>query len=230
MLKNSDINRAVTRKIALALGSLNERVVYVGGAVVSLYIDDASADDVRPTKDLDLTLDIASLSALESLREDLIARGFRQSTKDNVVCRFRYEEVLVDIMATEAVGWAPANRWFKVGFALAYSYDLDELTIRLLPLPYFLAAKFDAFFDRGINDLFASHDFEDIVYLFNHCSQIAEQIIHAESQVKTYLMECASKIMSNSRLQEAIMGNLFHEAQDQRFDLIMAKLKQLSNG
>lgn len=47
MLKNSLINRAATKKIAKALGELNERVVYVGGAVVSLYIDDASAEDVR---------------------------------------------------------------------------------------------------------------------------------------------------------------------------------------
>jgi hypothetical protein len=36
MLKNSLINRAITRKIAHALGELNERVVFVGGAVVSL--------------------------------------------------------------------------------------------------------------------------------------------------------------------------------------------------
>lgn len=49
MLKNTHINREVTKKIAIALGSINDRVVYVGGAVVSLYVDDPSADDVRPT-------------------------------------------------------------------------------------------------------------------------------------------------------------------------------------
>ena len=39
------------------------------------------------------------------------------------------------------------------------------MIIRLLPLPYFLAAKFDAFFDRGIEDVYASKDLEDLVYL-----------------------------------------------------------------
>lgn len=68
MLKNTRINRLVTKKIALALGELNEQVVYVGGAVVSLYVDDPAADDVRPTKDLDLTMKIASLSELENIR------------------------------------------------------------------------------------------------------------------------------------------------------------------
>lgn len=148
MLKNTLINRAVTKKIATALGPLNEQVVYVGGAVISLYIDDPTADDVRPTKDLDLTMEIASLGALEALREELVSRGFTQSSEDSVVCRFRYEDVLVDVMATKAIGWAPGNRWFELGFHKAFGYDLEGLPIRLLPLPYFLATKFDAFFDR----------------------------------------------------------------------------------
>lgn len=229
MLKNTQINRAVTKKIANALGTLNERVVYVGGAVVSLYIDDPSADDVRPTKDLDLTMEVASLSALESLRVDLVARGFVQTAEESVICRFRYEDVLVDVMATEPIGWAPANRWFKKGFHLAYVYQLDELLIRLLPLPYFLATKFDAFFDRGIKDLYASHDFEDIVYLLNHTSDIAEQIVNSDMLVKNYLTECANKIIESSQLQEVIIGNLFHEAQDQRFKMIMSKLSKVAD-
>lgn len=46
MLKNTTINLGVIRKIAHALQDLNERVVYVGGAVVSLYVNDPAADDV----------------------------------------------------------------------------------------------------------------------------------------------------------------------------------------
>lgn len=202
----------------------------MGGAVVSLYIDDPSADDVRPTKDLDLTMKIASLGALETLRQDLVARGFIQTADDSVVCRFRYEDVMEDVMGTEPIGWAPGNHWFKEGFDLSYSYSLDKLSIRLLPLPYFLATKFDAFFDRGVRDLYASHDFEDIVYLLNHTSDIAQQVVNSANNVKIYLMECASKIVASSQLQEAIIGNLFHEAQDQRFKMIMLKLKGIASG
>lgn len=229
MLKNTLINRAVTKKIALALGPLNEQVVYVGGAVVSLYIDDLSADDVRPTKDLNLTMEIASLSELEALREELVTRGFRQTADDSVVCRFRYEDVLVDVMATQAIGWAPGNRWFALGFDRAFSYALEGLTIRLLPLPYFLATKFDAFFDRGIQDLYASHDFEDIVYLFNHVSDIAEQVLNSEETVMNYLKECAQRILDSSQIQETIVGNLYHEDRDRRFNLIMDKLKKIAH-
>ena len=109
MLKYTLINRAITLKIANALGDLNERVVFVGGAVVSLYINDSAADDVRPTQDIDFSMEIAHLAELESIRETLIQKGFYQTSEDDVICRFRFEDIKVDVMATRAVGWAPAN-------------------------------------------------------------------------------------------------------------------------
>ena len=229
MLKNTYINRQVTKKVATALGSLNEQVVYVGGAVVSLYIDDPSADDVRPTKDLDLTLEIASLGKLESLREHLIKLGFFQTVEDSVLCRFRYDDIIVDVMATEPIGWAPGNRWFKKGFSKAFPYTLENLEIKILPLPYFISTKFDAFFDRGIDDIWASHDFEDIVYLLNHVSDINQQILNSELEVKTYLIFCAKKIINDKTLKQAIIGHLFYEDQDERFEMIMAKLKKIAS-
>jgi hypothetical protein len=71
MIKNTIINRGVIKKIALALGEINEQVVYVGGAVVSLYINDPAADDVRPTKDIDISMSLVTLGELETMRERL---------------------------------------------------------------------------------------------------------------------------------------------------------------
>jgi hypothetical protein len=45
MLKNKKINLGIVRKVATALGELNDQVAYVGGAIVSLYADDPAADD-----------------------------------------------------------------------------------------------------------------------------------------------------------------------------------------
>ena len=69
-MENTLVNRKVIKIIANALGELNERVVYVGGAVVSLYSNDPAADDVRPTQDLDISMEIASVGELEKLRLD----------------------------------------------------------------------------------------------------------------------------------------------------------------
>lgn len=146
------------------------------------------------------------------------------------MCRFRYEDVLVDVMATIPIGWAPGNRWFEQGLDQAISEELEEIAIRILPLPYFLATKFDAFFDRSVNDLWASHDYEDIVYLFNHVTDLSKQILSSDKVVKQYLRECSDQILKNRSFQESIMGNLFYEHQDERFKLIMDKLTAVSHG
>lgn len=229
MLKNTLINREVIKVIANALGTINERVIYVGGAVVSLYIDDATADDVRPTKDVDITLEIANLGELERLREELIARGFYQSSEDNVICRFRYTDIQLDVMATREIGWAPANVWFERGFPLVHEKKVDNQVIKILPLPYYFATKFSAFHDRGYKDPRTSQDFEDIVYLLNHTSDIKEQLTDIAPDLKQYLKIEFQNILDNPILQEAIIANLFYEDQMSRFNKIMELLKDCVN-
>lgn len=65
----------VVKKVARALGELNERVAYVGGATVSIYANDPAAEDVRPTKDIDIMLRIASFAELTALQENLGQKG-----------------------------------------------------------------------------------------------------------------------------------------------------------
>lgn len=227
-MKNTLINRKATKKIALAFGELNENIVYVGGAVVSLYIDDPSADDVRPTKDIDISLEIASLGELEALRKKLIEKGFYQSNEDDVICRFRYSDIKVDVMATKAIGWAPGNPWFANGFKKSKTISLDEIKIKVLPLPYFLATKFSAFYDRGGKDPRTSHDFEDIVYILNHTSNINDLILESDKKVQLYLKKAFLKIIDDSTLQEAIIGNLYYENQMVRFEKIINNLKEIT--
>ncbi|MBN8650500.1 MAG: hypothetical protein J0L67_03685 [Cytophagales bacterium] len=55
-MENKVINIGVVRKIAIALKDLRSKVAFVGGAVISLYTDDPAADELRPTKDIDLSI------------------------------------------------------------------------------------------------------------------------------------------------------------------------------
>jgi predicted nucleotidyltransferase len=230
MLKNTHVNREVTKRIAYALGELNDRVVYVGGAIVSIYIDDPSAEDVRPTKDIDISMKIASIGELETIRLELIKRGFSQSHEDHVICRFRYADIKVDVMATKQIGWAPGNEWFEAGFEHAIIKEIDRMSIKLLPLPYFLASKFAAFYNRGMTEPRISNDFEDIVYILNHTSDVKEQIFQTEQRVKTYLKKVFSHILDDKILQEAVIANLFYEQQIARFNKIMTNLKEICHG
>lgn len=227
MLKNTAINMQAIHKIATALGELNDRAVYVGGAVVSLYANNPGAEDVRPTMDLDISLKIASLVELEDIRNQLNRRNFVQSSQDKVICRFRYEGIKVDVMSTKAVGWAPANPWFAPGFNKKETVKIENLNIQILPFPYFLASKFVAFNDRGAKDPRTSHDFEDIVYLFDNRTDIVGQIKKAPEDVKAYLMEQLFGILNNRAKQEAILGNLSYETRKDRYDRILDSIEQL---
>lgn len=226
-MKNSIINRRVVKVIATALGTLNERAAYVGGAIVSLYANDPAADDVRPTKDLDLTLEIASFTELNKLETELAAKGFKPDSESGIICRFKYKDVLVDIMATKEIGWAPSNKWFAPGFAQLQKVVLDDISINILPLSYFLASKFSAFHNRA-SDARTSHDFEDIVYILDNNTSLVQEIVNAPEQVKTYLKEELNQILHNAQLQEAVLAQLEYTTQAERFQLIMDKLKQIT--
>ena len=227
-MKNATLNRQATIKVARALGDLCQEVVFVGGAMVSLYIDDHAAEDIRPTKDIDLAFQISTLHELEILREALYQKGFREAADSSVICRFRYDELYVDVMSTQNIGWAPGNRWFLEGFDKAIALTLEDVIIRLLPLPYFLATKLDAFFDRGIKDLYASTDLEDLVYLLIHTSDLVSQVVNAPSDVRSYVMESSERILANDRIMNAIPGHVSYNFPDEQMQMILKTLRQLS--
>jgi len=227
MVTNSAINREVIRKIAFALGEMNEKAVFVGGATIGLYINDPAADDVRPTKDVDISLAITSYADLESIREELIRKGFVQSPEDDVLCRFRYKDIKVDVMSTKAVGWAPANPWFSPGFNQRNTIYVNDQKIQILPLAYYIASKFSAYNDRGAKDPRTSHDFEDIIYVLDNRKDIVEQLTKAPADVRPYLKEQLQRILDDSILNEAILGNLSFDTREERYQRIKECLHQI---
>jgi len=60
-LENRIINIAVVAEVAEALQNLKNKVAFVGGAIVRLYVDDPAADEIRPTQDIDITLNVLGL-------------------------------------------------------------------------------------------------------------------------------------------------------------------------
>jgi predicted nucleotidyltransferase len=229
-MKNTIINNAIIERVANALGELNEKVIYVGGATVSLYINDPAADDVRPTKDVDISIKVASFVELEDIREQLTDKGFIQSSDLDVICRFKLEDILVDVMATKPIAWAPANPWFEKGFEKLEKTKVNDITIQIMPITFFLASKFTAFHDRGGNDPRFSHDLEDIVYILDNRTDWHQILINEPDQeVKEFLINEFRNILTSNKIKEAILGNLFYETQDQRFSMIMDKVNKVVN-
>ena len=227
-LKNKKINEETIKKVAVALGELNKKVVYVGGAVVSLYADDPSAEDVRPTKDVDIFLEIVSYGKLAKLQEELATKGFHPAQDEEVMCRFKYDDILLDVMSTEKVGWAPADKWFEPGLKNIEKIKINGITINILHVSYFLATKFNAFHDRK-EDARTSKHFEDIVYVLDNREKLVEEIINSPADVRDYLTQEFEEILKG-KFKEAFLGHLYYEHQIERYELIKEKLLGIIEG
>lgn len=224
-MKNTIINREVIRPIAEGLGELNNEVVYVGGAVVSLYINDPAADDVRPTKDIDISVSLATAGELETFRHKLVDRGFIQSAEDKVICRFRFQDILLDVMNTKEIGWAPANPWFGPGYNSRHLLNLGGFSIHIMPLPYFLASKFAAFQSRGAIDPRTSQDFEDIVYILDNQTDIITALRDSPEDVKPFLNGQLIKMTEDPIYQEAVQAHLYFESRSIRYQRIQESIR-----
>ena len=75
-MKNRTINIAVVAEVAKALQELKNQMVFIGGAVVSLYADDPAADEIRPTGDIDITINLMNFSNWVRMQERLAELGF----------------------------------------------------------------------------------------------------------------------------------------------------------
>jgi len=167
---------------------------------------------------------------LEQIRNALNEKGFIQTAEDDVICRFRYEDVKVDVMNTKAIGWAPANPWFASGFERRLQIEIDDWHIFIVPLPYFLATKFAAYNSRGKNEPRTSHDFEDIVYVMDNRIDLVEQILEANEAIKPFLKNEFESILADKTKLEAVAANLFYESRTERYAMIIDKIKCLVKG
>lgn len=228
MLKNSTINIKVIEKVAAALGELNEQVIYVGGAIVSFYITDMGADQPRPTKDIDISVQISTYAEMDRLREKLATKGIYPATNQPVMYRYEFEDVLIDFIPYEPTSLGPTNPWLKPGFPHAYEVQAGDRTIKILPVSYFLATKFEAFKSRGKNDPFVSHDFEDIIYVLDNNFEVVNIIKEGDENLINFMKEMATYILTHSSRNDIISGHINPYTSAERTPMVIEKLEQIN--
>ena len=178
-------------------------MVFVGGAVVSLYTDDPAADEIRPTGDVDMTINLLNYSDWVKMQERLADLGFSPDPQGHAICSYNYNKIAIDIMPAEEGVFGPANKWYKIGFKNLWTVDVENEEIRILSAACFLATKFEAFKDRG-GDYRTSHDFEDIVYVLDNRTTIVEEIENEQELIKDILKQEFEKIYSSRSFEEII--------------------------
>ncbi|MBK7790340.1 MAG: hypothetical protein IPJ54_17570 [Saprospiraceae bacterium] len=100
------------KAIANAIHPLNTKIVFVGGAVVSLYADKI-AFNARPTDDVDNVIEVLDYSAYSRFEDQLRQVGFQNDIYSGVICRYKIQGITVDILPTKSNSTMLANRWHE---------------------------------------------------------------------------------------------------------------------
>jgi hypothetical protein len=94
---------------------LRDQVVFVGGATVAFYVD-RMAEEVRPTDDVDVVVEIWTYKEYAALEEQLRKMGFTNDHSSRVICRYRVQGIVVDVMPTGENVLGFQNKWYPEGY------------------------------------------------------------------------------------------------------------------
>lgn len=224
-------NISMLQTVAFGLDNLKDDMVFVGGAVAELYASNPALSDIRPTIDVDCVIELRSKTAHAKFENDLRALGFANDTsKGAPICRWIYQDILVDVMPSDSDVLGFSNRWYEEGIKNKISKNLPDGTeIFVFPPAYYLAAKIEAHKGRGGSDLRQSHDFEDIIYILENCSELLENIANANENVKAYLKEECSRLLKQEGLTEGIESALPYGSEEEVTEIIMELIQNIAD-
>ena len=229
-MHNKVINLTLVAEVAQGLKELNVKMVFIGGSVISLYTDDAAADEIRPTSDIDMTINLANYAEWNQMQERLAELGFYPDPQGQSICSYKFHGIAIDIMPAEDSSIGVSNVWYKPGFKFIQQIELPEgITINILPSVYFLATKIEAFKDRGKNDFYGSHDFEDIIYLLDNRTTIVKEIVESEEEVKKYIKSELTAIKNHPQADEIIAMHIHPLIREERFKMLLEKIEMITN-
>ncbi len=187
---------------------LKDHVVFLGGSVVSLLITDQAFSGIRPTRDVDMIVDASNRSSFHTIEESLRTAGFRQVLDDEppVICRWRVNSVIVDLMPCDESILGFSNKWYKEAVKNFTVVNLAGTDVRIVSAPYFIATKIEAFLDRGNIDFLGSSDLEDIITILDGRSEIVSEIKATDKKLQTYISKNFSDWLQNKDFINALPG------------------------
>ncbi len=226
-MRSNNVSRI--EKVAEGLGAINEELVYVGGSVVEFYVIDSAKSEVRQTMDVDCVTHLKSYLEITSLEERLRSCGFQNDTTPGApICRWVYEDEIVDIMPDDATVIGFTNRWYHDAVANKQEVFLSNgLRIWIFSLPYYIATKIEAVNGRGGADWRWSHDFEDLVYILNYNNNLDKELAMVDENLKVFFKEEFSKMLMRPNIREEIECKLPY-GEETRVDYIIEIIKKLS--
>jgi hypothetical protein len=227
---------ALLERAAASLGPVLDEIVFVGGATVVLWITDPGAPPPRPTKDVDVVVEVFTRAGLHDFEARLRQLGFREDQQSGVICRWRHgpgdaEDLLLDVMPADAALMGFSNRWQAAGLPEAVARELPSgARIRALSPPYLVATKLEAFRGRGAGDLLGSRDLEDVVLLVDGREELTGEVEAAHAELRRFLAAEVENLLTRSAFSDAVFGFLRPDMASQRRaeSVILPRFRELA--
>lgn len=203
-----DDHITMIRAVAKAMGpELCQDIAFVGGCTTALMLTDLyTRQQVRHTDDVDLIVHVLSYAHWEQLKERLRENGFReQLDNDAPICAMFLGSLRVDFMPDDADILKFGNTWYRDALESAELRDIGEdVTVKIVRPAHFVATKLAAYLSRGNNDPLDSHDVEDILTLIDGRPEIADEILQANSELRTYISSQLGTLQKHRDFEYAI--------------------------
>jgi hypothetical protein len=210
---------------AQALEPLLGEVVFLGGASVTLWITDPAAPSPRPTKDIDIVVEVTTRAAFHAFEARLRSLGFAEDLDDGVICRWRHRDsgLILDAMPADPEILGFDNRWQGASIPHAIERTLHSgAKIRAASPTYLLATGLEAFKGRGDGDFLGSRDFGDIIALVDGREELIDEVRHGDADVRAYLAAELAGLAARPRFRDGVSAALRPDAASQaRGDLIV---------
>lgn len=107
-----------------------------------LLITDPAVEAARPTLDVDLIIDVQSLTGFYALESRLRALGFSQVQEaGSPLCRWNVSGVRIDVMPVDPSVLGFSNVWYETAMDRPAVAGEGEAAIRFLDAPHFCATS-----------------------------------------------------------------------------------------
>ena len=227
----SDSNREQLVAAAWLLRPLLGDLVFVGGTVTGLLITDEAAGEPRTTFDIDAIADITSYAEYVAFGDRLRALGFAEDTTEGApLCRWVHPGTILDVMPLDEKILGFSNRWYRAAMEAGIIWQLsDDLAIRVVTAPFFLATKLEAFKGRGKGDFFGSRDLEDLLCVVDGRATLVAEVQAETVELRAYVRAEMKRLLTRTRFLDALPGHMPPDAASQaRIGIVLQRLRDLS--
>ena len=218
--------------VARALLRIREtRFVFAGASVLPLLIDDPGAPPPRSTVDVNAVVDVLAYHGWEQLRTRLEACNLRvradASSGKGRMCLFHLDGIEVDIMPVKIPALGCPSRMLEVAFDFAEPREVEGTTILIVAAPGMVAAKLEAFAERGQREFPASDDLEDIVALFDGRRAIEDEVMNADYETRLYISRGIRRLLDDRGVRDVVIDIVRDGAREKRIVELMTRVSTL---